>query len=180
VFDLDKRYTYFQLVETDPPYGYEMPRGQWRIFLANDPDTTDPNSPHYDTEGWENVGGAWYIRIRYIGDPTIPAFAFQPGDTGERGAGEWYVGNRPILELPLMGGTGRNVFLIGGALTLLLGMGLLAYQVNVGRLALADGAESGTCAACAHGTPLSVTKVFCMRRGIMPPDSTCAKYDESG
>jgi hypothetical protein len=183
VFHLDRRYRYFQLVETQPPppdanapNGYDMPRGQWRIFLAYDPDTTDPGSPHYDTEGWEPVGDNWYIRIQAIGDPSIPAFARHPVDSSVDGAGDWYMGNRPILVLPMSGGVGRSPFTFAGFTLLLLALGTMTYQVRRNKLALADSECAGSCADCAHGTKLGTERVFCLRRGVMPIDGGRSRY----
>jgi uncharacterized repeat protein (TIGR02543 family) len=193
VFELDRRYRHYQLVETQPPpacpehapNGFEMPRGQWRLTLIESETRPGPD--------WYWAGNDWWLQISAVGDTSIPAFATQPRDNyaldangdyiyenGVRvlvcGAGDWYVGNRPVLELPLMGGRGRSPFTLAGLSLLLLAMGAMTYQVRRNKLALADGECAGSCADCAHGTKLGATKVFCLRRGVMPIAGGCGRF----
>jgi hypothetical protein len=106
---------YYQLIETVPPVGYQLPWGQWRIVAVQ-----------------RASDGATGFRITYQGDPTVPAFVnilanggTNPIDTTYNAhfGGTFYVGNRLTLDLPVLGGLGRDMFLIGGLLTLLLAMG---------------------------------------------------------
>ena len=146
-FPLDKRFRYFQLVETKPPPGFEMPYGQWRIILEYDIDFNDPLNQDL---GWDYKENNWWIRIEAIGDSTIPAFARHPADSLVLGAGDWYVGNRLILEIPLLGGVSRNAFLFAGAFTISLpfaGLGVQAYRVKHGR---GRGARPGIESAFSH------------------------------
>jgi len=160
--DLDTQYTYFQLVETQAPTGFELPWGQWRLTLSD--------GSLANVDGWYLLAEGFYLNIRAIGDLSIPAFARNPE------TGEWYVGNRPILILPALGGILlRDMFLFGGTLVILLALGLLAYRVKRGGYTRIDGAE-GTCASCTHGTCLGAGKVFCMRRGITPESGVCRKF----
>ena len=98
-YGMNPRYTY-QLVEVVAPSGFQLPWGQWRIRF--DPSVAPGN-----------------FAIQYVGDHLIPAFAFRP-DAGNL----WYVGNRPNLNLPLLGGLHVNTaFLIGGLLAIALAFG---------------------------------------------------------
>jgi hypothetical protein len=169
---LDPRFTYFRLVETQPPpacpvnapNGFDLPWGQWQLSLREAPDALAP------ANSYRPLGDDHYLRIRAVGDQSIPAFVIRP-DTDIR-----YVGNRPTLELPLSGGVGRSPFTFAGFTLLLLALGAMTYQVRRNKLALADGECAGSCADCAHGTKLGTTKVFCLRRGVMPIDGGCSRY----
>jgi len=167
---LETSHTYFHLVETRPPTGYEMPRGQWRLTLRSTP------PPAGEEVYWSAMGDGFYLRITAIGDSSIPAF-IRNYDSDHALYGVWYVGNRPVLTLPLMGGFGSNIFFVGGLLTLLLALGMLVYRIKRGGAVLVDGVEGeGTCGTCSQGTCLGAGKVFCMRRGIVSRDGVCKKF----
>ena len=129
VFYLNPSFRYFQLVETQAPDGFDLPWGQWRLSLqeASSQPTAPPNQGVYI-----QVETGFWLRIWTVGDDSIPAFARQDPDSGEDGAGEWYLGNRPTLILPALGGEfSRNIFLLGGLFTILTAMLVFAYQVRV-------------------------------------------------
>jgi len=114
---LDTRFTYFQLIESVPPPGFQMPPSQWRIELRSNT-ATNPNPAL-----WSLLHAPFrthWVRVRSIGDVVNPAFHRNPN-------GVWYVGNLRNIELPLMGGAGRTTFFIGGVTVIALGLGLLVY-----------------------------------------------------
>ena len=123
---LDPLITYFQLVETQAPAGYQLPYGQWRLTLR-DTAMTNPAS--------HAMGHGFHLQIRYIGDSTVPAFA-RNGDSTHDQYGVFYVGNRPLLILPMLGGTlVRDTFLLGGLLLIFGALGILTHRVRRGSLA---------------------------------------------
>ena len=136
---LDPVHTYFQLAETQAPPGFDLPFGQWRLTLRATPMTNPPS--HLMDHGY-------HLQIRYIGDSTIPAFArnqdgcdcdpctCDPCTCPHPQYGVFYVGNRPVLVLPLLGGDlMRSTFLLGGLLVILMGLGLLTYRIRRGKSA---------------------------------------------
>jgi len=126
--NLDVRYTYFQLIETQAPANHELPLGQWRLQLSS-------SAPPGGEAGWHPLGDGFYVRITAIGDSSVPAFAQNPGTT-VAGTNVFYVGNREILVLPLLGGLfSRQVFLWVGLFVTLLALGGLALLVKRGKLA---------------------------------------------
>ena len=105
----------YNLIETVAPPGFTLPLGQWRIepvVAAND-----------------DVG----FRITAMGDPGIPAFVNIGGSTNPAYPnvffdGTFYVGNRPIPTLPLMGGAGATIFFIFGTVLLLGALSLVVHR----------------------------------------------------
>ena len=85
---------YYQLVETIPPQGYQMPMGQWRIRVnsANPPTTLAAN-----------------LTITLIGDVPMPGIF--PHPTYRR---TYLIYNWPNFDLPLTGGRGINIFVMTG------------------------------------------------------------------
>ena len=100
LFELSKGGIY-QLVETQAPLGFELPRGQWRIIAET------------------NSDGDVNFVITSRGDHTIPAFAAING--------YFYVGNRPALILPLSGGAGTVKFMLTGFAFIILSLGLALH-----------------------------------------------------
>jgi len=93
-FEMDPGFTY-QLVEYFAPAGFQIPFGQWRV--------------RYDTSAPNNVA------FQYIGEVPPPMFipnttVLQPGVPEQ----VWFVGNMPVLELPLTGGTGTVLYVVAG------------------------------------------------------------------
>ena len=130
VFNLDRSYKYFQLVETKPPTGFEMPRGQWRLILEYDVDFSDSANQNL---GWQELEDNWWLRIVAIGDPSLPTFIRQPADNYVNnvpilGSGEWYLGNNPHSDLPLLGMKGKTLFMLSGVAFISLAAGILIYQ----------------------------------------------------
>ena len=120
--------TTYQLVEIVAPGGFQLPWGQWRIVPSL------------------NALNVLEFSITAMGDSTIPAFVYiltpcgncTSPDCALVGAPDpdgcaafiHFVGNRPVLILPLMGGMGRNVFILAGALVIFFATTALAYHAK--------------------------------------------------
>jgi hypothetical protein len=115
--------SYYHLIETVAPDGFQPPHGQWRIVAVE-----------RTVNGVTEVG----FRILAIGDSTIPAFVNILGEDcygfcDEYNAtfgGRFFVGNRPIFDIPNLGGVGSRVFLIIGTLLLSALMGGTLYSMR--------------------------------------------------
>jgi hypothetical protein len=99
-FTLSSGYRYFQLMEVVAPAGFELPTQQWRLTLAYDMSSAS---------GWELLSDNWWVRVDPIGSDSgrAPAFVRQPANSGEDGAGAFYIGNISQTDLPFTGGTSR-------------------------------------------------------------------------
>ena len=177
-FWLDPEIRYFHLVETRAPDGFDLPRGQWRLTLSDDPADHGNGAP-----GWHEMTMGFWLDISAIADSTIPAFA-RNEDSSHEQFGVFYVGNRETLILPLSGGLGRGAFHYGGLLTILLALGggtIHAKRNKLGpwskdaELLLAEGYS---CAACKHGRTAGRTQAACLHNGIVPQDFVCPKFEE--
>ncbi|MCL2572161.1 MAG: hypothetical protein FWE11_07125 [Defluviitaleaceae bacterium] len=98
----------YQLVEYMAPSGFQIPMGQWRMWV----DETAP-------------GG---IAFASIGDVVIPAFIYiesapTPGDV------RWFVHNLRQIELPLTGGNGSATPVMAVAGTSLVGVAFLVVLI---------------------------------------------------
>ncbi|MCL2563638.1 MAG: SpaA isopeptide-forming pilin-related protein [Oscillospiraceae bacterium] len=138
----------YHLVETVAPPGFELPMGQWRIIADEDGET---------------------FSITAMGDTTTPAFVFIPENE------MFYVGNRPRLILPLLGGVSINTLLmIGGFLFLLLAMGTAVYRTAKGKQTISDDCKRN-CASCKHGLRKG-QQISCRHHGTVSPEAVCTKY----
>jgi len=120
-YNLDPRFTY-QLVEVmapSAPVQFERPWGQWRIAVVERAydDTLPPGDPQ------NRYPLNREIEILWVGDSSIPAFAWIPD------LGYWFVGNRPVLILPMTGASTGHLFTISGLL-------LIALALTTGGVAL--------------------------------------------
>jgi len=114
---LDTRFRYFQLIETMAPATFQLPMGQWRIELQANT-ATNPNPAQ-----WFALHAplrTHWVRVTNIGGVPMPTFIRNPN-------GVWYIGNWRQVELPLMGGSGRTMFLVSGAIFVMLGLGLMVF-----------------------------------------------------
>ena len=126
-FDLNTQFTYFQLVETQAPQGFDIPWGQWRLSVRVS--ATQPAAPAGQGV-YESAGSDFWIRHWTICSGVLPTLGFVRQPAGELyGAGEWYVGNRAILNLPLTGGSGSNAFIMGGMMIILLAGGVFMFHL---------------------------------------------------
>jgi len=108
---------HYQLVEITPPVGFMLPFGQWRI---------EPGAVSPFPEGK-------YLVITEIDHAPPVRQEYRPESIGgaEHPHPHVYIGNRPILELPMAGGGGANIFyiaafaLLGGAMGILFGVTIL-------------------------------------------------------
>jgi len=111
-----------------PPAGFSPPTGQWRVSIAQG--TTSPGT------GWYYAQHNRWLHAGNINDLWMPGFIRQPQayasstPNNTPGAGQWYVGNIPSIELPLSGGTGRDMFMYSGTFMLLLAAGLMVCLVR--------------------------------------------------
>lgn len=80
----------YQLIETEAPQGYALPKGQWYIHVENG------------------------IEIQAKGSPMPPAFA-----RVDTAVYEFQLVNRRIRELPILGGQGVYLYMGGGSLLLI-------------------------------------------------------------
>jgi len=115
---------HYHLIETTPPTGYILPLGEWRIIaIIRDSD--------------EEAG----FRIRYQGDSTVPAFVniILPGGTSNpqdedynaHFGGTFFVGNRPILILPMSGAAGAAwLLMVAGLLLILTAFGFAIWRIK--------------------------------------------------
>jgi len=94
---------YYQLVEISPPYGYQLPMGQWRIRAIYGPP----------------VG----LSITPVGDMPMPEII------GIGPPGTYTIINWPAFSLPLTGGRGGigNIALVG-AVIFVAAHGVLGYK----------------------------------------------------
>ncbi|MCL2377572.1 MAG: hypothetical protein FWC77_00440 [Defluviitaleaceae bacterium] len=111
-FTMDPRFSY-QLVEVVAPAGFQLPFGQWRV--------TYDGSPDFVVEGIGNSHALEFVRIPSgIGDDV-----------------DWFVGNMWDFELPLAGGSGTMLFMMGGGTLLAIGVPLLMYIMFISKKARA-------------------------------------------
>ncbi|MCL2406076.1 MAG: hypothetical protein FWC92_11115, partial [Defluviitaleaceae bacterium] len=115
---------YYQLIETVPPAGFQMPMGQWRIRSVE-----------------RVVGGVTQtgFRVETISEGvSVPGFVnILTGGVGNTfnttyGAyfgGTFYLGNMVMFELPLTGGSGSTVVFITGSI--FIGMVMIAAFIYV-------------------------------------------------
>jgi len=86
---------YYQLVEVQPPTGFQRPFGQWRLWV-------------------EEVDGEYVIRTGSIGGASIPVFEVDDGIYVDDGDGNYdyvnlFLPNWPDFSLPLTGGLGGGM-----------------------------------------------------------------------
>ena len=92
-FEMIPGFTY-QLVEYMAPSGFQIPFGQWRLT--------------------HNTAATHSVAIQHIGG-NAPAFV--PNDSFLRPditTAQWFVGNWPVFQLPLTGGTGITAIMVAG------------------------------------------------------------------
>jgi len=168
-------------VETQAPANFELPRGQWRLRLSQDP-------AYQGAVGWHELGNGFRMSITAIGDSTVPAFARNDDPTHDQ-YGVFYVGNRPILILPLMGGVGPSAFILAGLL--IIGLALFVGTVYAKRAKLGPWKEDEgfiarmqalghSCANCKHGFGAVGDRAACTRYGVVPLDRVCTKFEQKG
>ena len=116
--EIDSRNTYFQLVETKAPSGYELPFIQWRLITGYDVDLMNPS---YQNMGWEAIGYNRFLRIEEVGTGGQEVSIIRSPD------GIWIIGNNTNAMLPFAGGSG-NLFLIM--------ISFVAFMIGVGLLGL--------------------------------------------
>ena len=101
----------YQLVEYVAPSGFQLPFGQWRLTLS------------------ENPANLNTVIFTSIGDGSIPAFV--PNGPGLRpgSAVPWFLGNIPDFNLPLTGGFGANTVILTVAGSAILVLALVAIPL---------------------------------------------------
>jgi len=87
----------YQLVEYLAPSGFQIPMGQWRIWVDTD------NVPD--------------IMFQRIGGTSFPEFIYS--STGYEGV-NWFLPNMRQFELPLTGGIGTSMFILAGSTVLII------------------------------------------------------------
>ena len=117
--EIDSRNTYFQLVETKAPSGFELPFVQWRLVTGYDIDLMNPS---HQNLGWEEIGYNRFLRIEEVG-------------TGGQGVsvvrspeGVWVIGNNASAMLPFAGGSGSLFIIIISFVVLTIGASLLGLD----------------------------------------------------
>lgn len=92
----------YMLVETKALSGYELPVGQWIVTINSTPNEGDNE-----------------IDIKYSGDKKPPAFLYDEEN------GEYKLPNMKSLALSMTGAFGIAVFVIGGAILILIALSIL-------------------------------------------------------
>jgi len=98
---------FYQMVETTPPVGYQLPMGQWRISVV------PPAGP----------GGDASLNVTSVGGHMMPSITPRPGAD----PGVYNIMNRPLIVLPRTGGTAVRIFMYAGAFVTTAAMGILFY-----------------------------------------------------
>jgi len=95
---------HYQLIETAPPTGHQLPMGQWRISVTNPAAPANPA-----------------LTVTAVGGVPMPPIA--PGSA----AGTYMVVNWSNITLPMAGGLGMRLFMVAGSSALLISIGGVAY-----------------------------------------------------
>jgi len=101
------RRRYFQLIEVSPPAGYQMPMGQWQIWVNSGIPSASPPT----------------LEITPVGDLQMPGI--DPIQPFVRQTYE--IQNWRNFELPLAGGSGAGMFLLAGTSLLVAAAGLMIW-----------------------------------------------------
>ena len=100
---------YYQLIETSPPPGFQMPMGQWRIkSVARTVGGSTEIGFQVQTIS-EGIPAPGFVNILPTGIGNTPNTTY-----GGYFGGTFYLGNWPLSDLPLAGGSGARVFIIAG------------------------------------------------------------------
>jgi len=164
----------YHLIETQAPDGYEIPGGQWRIWIQ-----TDANGAPLFFEECTNECGECtdcmsastpMITIEARTQATIPAFVV--GSLSEHlDDGVFYLGNRQIMILPLSGelGSAWNLLLFAGLLLLIAGIGYAIYRVTPRK-------SKRCCSSCVQGIQFETDGSYiCTWDGCTSSERKCQK-----
>jgi len=134
---------YYQLVEAQPPQGYQLPFGQWRLRAFGREFPTGSGNLElgiaYSIQGLATTPGL--VNPGNTGITTVTVGSVNGINYTVTWGGLFYVGNQNTMELPMSGGLGTMAFTLGGMAVLMLGTigGALIYVKRRRRAQIAQG-----------------------------------------
>jgi len=100
----------YQLIETIPPEGHQLPWGQWQIRVVAD--ESRPQGYRLEVEAIGSISQP--VLLGNYTDPQNPVYR---------------VGNREDIVLPLAGGSGTSNIMLGGTVLIVMALLLLGYKM---------------------------------------------------